>query len=502
MGCSWLGTGRSAKSAYDKPGRRKGPTFGPLSLALIWTLFLATPLAAADLAAEATQFLGGPGGQFQPAVEGDLVAWEENSPTNPQRFNVFAGGSASKTRVNRNGTNAANGGIDGPRLVYQEWDGARSDLYFFNLSTHNRSSPPQGVNTRSWEYWPSESGDWLLFGRRNAAGTRRIILFNLNTKQSRVLDEVGGNSHVAPGQVNGDYAVWHRCTPTKKCDVFRYRISTQTKQRLPDADRYQRAPSVSEEGTVYFVRADGKACDVPNKLMRYEDGEVSPVVDVPWEQHIGDTYVDSDDFGAKIYFDRFACVDDASSNVYRVDEREFPLTVTVGEGGTVTSNPEGIDCDPTCEADYRVGTAVTLTATPDPGYEFAGWSGACAGASSTCDVIVDGPRSVGASFDALPIVFTLSVTNEGGGTVTSLMDGSPDGQIDCGDACEGSYVADSEVSLTAEPDPGYSFVGWEGACSGAEACDIVMDQDRSATAIFQLLASEEPSPSSQIIEGP
>ncbi len=493
----------SAKSAGAKPGRRKGLSVGALYLALISALFVAPPLVGTAPAAEATQFLGGRGGQYQPAVAGDRVAWEENSPTKPNHYDVFTGGSASKTKVNRNGTNAANGGIDGTRLVYQEWDGGDSDLYFFNLNTHNRSSPPAGVNTSSWEYWPSESGDWLLYGRRNAAGTRRIILFNLVTKQSRELDEVGANSHVAPGQVNGDYAVWYRCTPTKKCDVFRYQISTQTKLRLPDADRYQRAPSVSKDGTVYFERSDGKVCEVPNKLMRYQNGDVSPVMEVPFGEHIGDTYVDSDDFGAKVFFDRFDCEDSTRSNLYRIDDRRFPLTVTVGEGGTVRSDPGGIDCEPACEGDYPVGTAVTLTANPDPGYDFAGWSGAtCDDGSLTCDLTVDGPRTVSATFDRRPVIFTLSVTNEGGGTVTSFTDGTPDGKIDCGDDCGGSYVADSEVSLTAEPDPGYTFAGWEGDCSGPEACDIVMDEDRSVTAIFQLLASDEPSPSPQIMDGP
>ena len=60
-----------------------------------------------------------------------------------------------------------------------------------------------------------------------------------------------------------------------------------------------------------------------------------------------------------------------------VSATEYTLTVTkAGTGaGTVTSNPAGINCGADCNEVYNEGTAVTLTATPDAGSTFAGWSG-------------------------------------------------------------------------------------------------------------------------------
>jgi uncharacterized repeat protein (TIGR02543 family) len=75
----------------------------------------------------------------------------------------------------------------------------------------------------------------------------------------------------------------------------------------------------------------------------------------------------------------------------------YTLTVSKTGSGTVTSNPAGISCGATCSANYNSGTSVTLTATPDSGYTFAGWSGACTGTGS-CTVSMDSSKSVTETF--------------------------------------------------------------------------------------------------------
>ena len=63
------------------------------------------------------------------------------------------------------------------------------------------------------------------------------------------------------------------------------------------------------------------------------------------------------------------------------------LTVTkIGAGaGTVTSSPPGVSCGSACVAPFPTGAVVTLTAVPDAGSAFAGWSGACTGVGA-CQV--------------------------------------------------------------------------------------------------------------------
>ena len=77
-------------------------------------------------------------------------------------------------------------------------------------------------------------------------------------------------------------------------------------------------------------------------------------------------------------------------------------------GGTVTSEPPGINCTgwngtggdigANCTAVFPKGSNVTLTATPDPGWVFVQWGGACTGTSPTCIVTMDSDKWVFAYF--------------------------------------------------------------------------------------------------------
>jgi hypothetical protein len=82
----------------------------------------------------------------------------------------------------------------------------------------------------------------------------------------------------------------------------------------------------------------------------------------------------------------------------------------VGNGtGTVMSSPAGVNCGPqvTCTGNFPLGTSVTLTAAPDAGSSFGGWSSNCVPASPnsptapnlSCTVAMGNNTSVGAIFN-------------------------------------------------------------------------------------------------------
>jgi hypothetical protein len=77
------------------------------------------------------------------------------------------------------------------------------------------------------------------------------------------------------------------------------------------------------------------------------------------------------------------------------------VTVTPsGAGaGRISSSPAGIDCGASCAAPFDDGIRVVLNATPAQGSTFSGWSGACAGTATTCEVSVTSDLEIGAAFD-------------------------------------------------------------------------------------------------------
>src|SRR5688572_7439919 len=73
------------------------------------------------------------------------------------------------------------------------------------------------------------------------------------------------------------------------------------------------------------------------------------------------------------------------------------VSVSKTGNGTVTSTPSGVNCGAVCSFNFVAGTAVTLKATPDAGFAFAGWSGGCTG-TADCKLTLSSNTTVTANF--------------------------------------------------------------------------------------------------------
>jgi hypothetical protein len=161
----------------------------------------------------------------------------------------------------------------------------------------------------------------------------------------------------------------------------------------------------------------------------------------------------------------------------------YTLTITkAGNGtGTVTSFPSGINCGVICSYQFLFGTSVTLTATPDSGSAFGGWSGDVTDSSSTIIVIMDSNKSMTSTFN-LSYTLTVTETGTGTGTVTS----SPSG-INCGATCTYQFAPGTSVTLTAIPDSSSIFSGWTGAATGTDTTvTVTMNSDKHVYAVFNV----------------
>ncbi|MBP9009704.1 MAG: CFI-box-CTERM domain-containing protein [Smithellaceae bacterium] len=78
--------------------------------------------------------------------------------------------------------------------------------------------------------------------------------------------------------------------------------------------------------------------------------------------------------------------------------QHYNLSISVSGNGNVRSAQPAISCTSDCSVSLEEGTPVTLSAIPDAGYTFAGWSNACSGIG-TCSVQLTSNMTVGAIFN-------------------------------------------------------------------------------------------------------
>jgi phospholipase C len=163
---------------------------------------------------------------------------------------------------------------------------------------------------------------------------------------------------------------------------------------------------------------------------------------------------------------------------------QLGVQATGAGGGTISSNPTGIMCGPSCTASFASGTQVTLTEVAAANSTFAGWSGACSGSKPTCSVTLSASQQVTANFSASQsAVLTVSVTGTGTGTVAS----SPVG-IGCSPTCSASFASGTQVTLTESAAANSSFTGWSGACSGSSStCTLTLSAAQQVTASFSAI---------------
>jgi uncharacterized repeat protein (TIGR02543 family) len=144
---------------------------------------------------------------------------------------------------------------------------------------------------------------------------------------------------------------------------------------------------------------------------------------------------------------------------------QYTLTANTVGNGSITSEPAG--------GTYCEGTVVTLTAVPDAGWQFDGWSGSLSGTQNPAAITMDSNKSVTATFSQLPVnQYTLIINTVGQGSVTL----NPSG---------GVYDEGTVVTLTAVPDSGWQFDNWSGDLSGsANPTTITMNANKTVTANF------------------
>jgi hypothetical protein len=349
--------------------------------------------------------------------------------------------------------NAVWGGMSGSGAYYIDGD---SRFVHGVCSTSDRST--QGRYARQWQDWVDYTNTTFIPDTRGAAFDMQALDVNAEPSIIQAGNSTSVLNHLAANPTNGTASgTWH-------FDVY---LSTNdnisTSDTLLSSQYYSR-----DFAAMGSVRVNTAQVTIPANTP-------------PGNYWIGVVY----DPGT----------DGVSANNDSDGWDAVPITVTAaprytlnvyksGSGvGTVASSPSGINCGSDCTHEFTGGTTVTLTASAAAGSRFAGWSGACSGSSSTCNLAMTSAKSVTAQFEPLIVIYhSLQVgkAGTGNGIVTS----SPAG-INCGTDCTHDYSSGTTVTLTADPAAGSTFGGWGGACSGTGlTCNLTMSSSKFVSATF------------------
>ena len=136
---------------------------------------------------------------------------------------------------------------------------------------------------------------------------------------------------------------------------------------------------------------------------------------------------------------------------------KYTLIASAGDGGSVTGG-----------GTFSSGTQVNVTATPNSGYSFSGWSNGTT--ANPLTVTLNSNTSITANFEVLINSYTLTVVSTDGGSATGA----------------GEYNEGTEVTLTATASEGYRFTGWSDG-STEESITITLSEDTALTANFELI---------------
>jgi uncharacterized repeat protein (TIGR02543 family) len=145
---------------------------------------------------------------------------------------------------------------------------------------------------------------------------------------------------------------------------------------------------------------------------------------------------------------------------------KFTLIVNSSEGGSVN----------TVGGEYTKGSNVTITATPNQGYVFSGWSGNSNSTEPSITLVMEGNISITASFTQIINKYTLQVLSTEGGSV---------------DIEEEEYEEGATVEITASAEENYQFINWtdsDGNIIGEDLIiSITIDNDIQIQANFALV---------------
>jgi hypothetical protein len=306
-------------------------------LAGLFAFLLVAAVTGTSLAAPITPtpILGGSTDQILPDANASFIGWTHNGKAHPRHYNAYvqplSGGAPTGGSVKLNtGTSFGwFGGIrpDANEAAFQQTNArqSQSDIRIVDLDVLPLApTSPSGLNSKAWEFRPSISASWILFGR-NLSRRTRIYVYDRTLQTSIALASArnrrNGNPRIFPDDVTETYATWTKCVTV--CNVYFYSLVTNVTTVIPNPNNaHQYDSSVSDAtGDMYFVTS-GRRCGVRVKILRWHIGDPLPYTVVATLPSGYDVIFRiatfNDGTNDNIFFDRVRCAGKFYSDIYEV----------------------------------------------------------------------------------------------------------------------------------------------------------------------------------------
>ena len=219
-------------------------------------------------------------------------------------------------------------------------------------------------------------------------------------------------------------------------------------------------PAPLAKYTITFSAGDGGSVSTTGG--EYEKGQTVTVTATPQGEYVFTSWSDGNTDAT-----RTITIDATKTITATFEKKKYPLTVNIEGEGEVLE--EIVNAGRT--TDYSSGTTVKLTAVPAEGWEFVAWSGAIESTELEIQLLVIEAKELNTLFTQLPN-YSVTVTTQ------DVIGGIVQGDF-------GDFYVGKELTYTAEPKEGFTFVGWEGYIENSNILTITLEEPTLILPIFK-----------------
>jgi beta propeller repeat protein len=191
-----------------------------------------------------------------PQISGTSIVWQDYSNGNWDIFyyNLTWTPGTPPEQIITGGEDQKNPAISGNYIVYENWSGISSAIYLYDIS----NSTTVRISTSDNDVTPAIDGTNVVWQTLSGEGNKRIILFNIETGNTRQVTTSAESFDQTYPKINGNYIVWEDTRGRNPSfDIFLYDIADGSERWLTPAsegDKYM--PAVYGNRVVW---EDGRA---------------------------------------------------------------------------------------------------------------------------------------------------------------------------------------------------------------------------------------------------